>query len=121
MTLHSSPPRDAAKLAPVATGSAIKTFWMASATNGDWQAVSLPAGTECKAVLIQVHDGTDTGYDPDAGNVGFLFSSEAAGTGWSRYGVDGLSLSIGKVQADGGVIGYIKATADKKVAVTILF
>lgn len=119
---HAVPPLDTVKYRPVSIGSQTKTFWQTADTNGAWQAVTLPANTECKSALVTVHDGDDTEYDIDAGNVGFLYSSNSDGTGWSRIHPYGLEMSIGKIQAqDGGVIGYVKAETGNKVAVVALY
>jgi len=120
MFIHSTPPINENRF-PVATGSRCKTFWMTDATDGNWQPVSLPASTECKSVAIQVNDGVATDYVVANDNFGFLFSSEADGTGFSRYGGEGVCLSLGKIYADSPIIGYIKAAAGNKVAVIILY
>ncbi len=117
---HRAPPREKTKMAPVATGSQTKSFWITA--TGSFQPVTLPADMECKSVYIQAHGGDNTEYDIDIGNTGFLFSSESDGTGWARIGVDGISLSLGKIQAqDGGVVGHVKAAAGKNISVLVLF
>jgi len=104
----------------VSDGSQIKTFWLD--TTGAFQAVAIPADSECKTVYIQVHDGDNTVFDTSVGNVGFLISSESDGTGWARVSPHGIGVSIGKIEAvDGGVIGYVKAAAGNKISVMMLY
>lgn len=98
---------------PIADGSETDSFWI-DATGG-WDALTLPDGVECKAILIQVHSGLTDFTQADSPDM-FYHSSNSDGTGWTWH-VGDLSISIAK--ADGN-LGYIKTQVGKKIAVKVL-
>ena len=98
-----------------ASGSEVSTFWMATDTDGTFHAITLPTGTECKAVLIQVISSSSTTFDTD---VTFHYSSTGnESTGWTVHN-GGHVIGVGKKS---GSLGYVRATAGYKVAVEVLY
>jgi len=99
-----------------ADGSENKTFWVEPTTATGWNAVTLPAGVECKRCSIQVHSGdiaTELAADPTK----FFFSSEADGTGWIVCAA-GINPGAGKVS---GILGYVyTGSTSVKIAVIVL-
>ncbi|MCP4116456.1 MAG: hypothetical protein GY737_13810 [Desulfobacteraceae bacterium] len=97
-----------------ADGSENKTFHVTTTTG--WDAVSLPAGVECKNSIIQVRfadDATALSEDP----IPFLFSSESDGSGSLRF-TGGVSPGAGKIS---GILGYVyTGVAGRKIAVMVL-
>jgi len=70
-------------------------------TTAGWDEVTLPAGEECKNVLIKVRSASDdTAVSED--EIQFLFSSFADGTG--GVPLKGVCLGVGKVS---GTLGYV--------------
>jgi len=98
-----------------ASGSEAKSWWDDDDTDGTFNEIELPAGTECKSVLIQVISSVATTYTND---IGFHFSSTGSATqDWTTH-VGGLIIDVGK---DSGSLGYVRAAAGNKVAILVLY
>jgi len=98
-----------------ASGSAIKTWWDSTTTDGDMHEVLLPSGTECKAVLLQVVNSTATNYDP----ISFHYSSTGgAAADWVVAPESGIIINIGKTT---GSLGFVRAATGYKVAILVLY
>lgn len=90
-----------------------KTYFMESDTDGTFQAISLPSGTNAESVMIQVHDGGADSRDPSISGVSFQFSHDSDGSeGFALISNYGLKVpgAVG-----GQIIGYVKATSENKV------
>ena len=88
-------------------------------TDGSWQAVTLPAGVECKSVMIQIHNGSLTDFSS--------FASSPPGFHFSTTGSAGMDFiqCVGSVAVDvagaaGAVIGYVRAAAGNVCSVMVL-
>lgn len=104
-------------------GSAAKVFLNATnngLTTGSFQAVVLPSGIECKAVMIQVHNGVVDDFTSFGANpAGFHFSStgHAVNKDFTNH-VGNHVIDIGK--DSGETIGYIRAASGQYVVVEVV-
>ena len=105
-----------------AAGSSVTVFLNSAnsgLTDGSWQAVTLPAGVECKSVMIQIHNGSLTDFSSFASSPpGFHFSSTgSAGRDFIQcvgsFSVDAAGLA-------GATLGYVRAAAGSYCVVTVL-
>ena len=107
-------PRDTNAI-PAASGSALKTWWDDTATDGTFNEVLLPTGTECKSVLIQVVSASTTNYEP----IAFHYSSTGTSdTGWVVAPECGIIINVGKTS---GSLGFVRADSGYKVAILVLY
>lgn len=82
--------------------------------DGDWQAVTIPSGQECKGIIIQCRADDTEVYTHLDDPKEFHFSFNSDGT-YFNY-THGLELSIAKDA--GEIVGYVRAASGYKMVIT---
>lgn len=104
---------------PAAAGSLSDIYYMAAATTGSPQEVTITNTQECKAFLVQVHLG--------AGAYGTAVPFNYARTDGGAYievPAEGLVVAMGIQGQDTGTsnsLGWVKAAVGYKIAVMLLY
>lgn len=89
-------------------------------TTGSFQAIILPSGVECKAVMIQVHNGVVDDFTSYGANpIGFHFSSTGSNVNKDFTNHIGSHvIDIGRIS--GETIGFVRADANQYVVVEVI-
>lgn len=85
-------------------------------TNGSWQNIPLPVGTDCKSVMIQAHNGVESDFTSYAADPPVFHLTFNAGTDWTQH-VGSFSFDI--VQGGGTNLCSVRAASGNKIAVFI--